>query len=162
MANIANAAAQAGMCYYLTADELSGLFLKESQNHWYICGLPDRMISEDVQSQAKFLPDTAIRDKDGNIVKDKDGSVQRWKEAEDKKGNLLVRIREVNADGKRVTNKVNKLEYAEAELDRKAAGTTGGSYLLQLEFKLCEGDFGPYLVCYFKEGKLKVSGKKLF
>lgn len=164
MANIATATAQAGMCYYLTANELDALGTSQTQRHFYVTGLPARMTQGLDRANARFLPDTVIRDKDGKVVKDADGNVKRWKTSDGKgkkEGMSFIHVRTEDADGNRVTQKVSALEYAEAELIRKGE-EFDGKQALQLTFQVCEGEAGLFLVCYFKEGKLKVSDKKLF
>ena len=163
MANIANAAAQAGMCYYLTADELASLGTSQTERHYYVTGLPARMTQGLDRTNARFLPDTVIRDGEGNVLKDADGNVKRWKQSDGKgkkEGQTFVHVRET-IDGERKTKKVNLLDYAEQEIAAKAE-QCDGQHALQLTFQVCEGEGGLFLICYFKEGKLKVSAKKLF
>ena len=166
MANSANNAAALAnnKSYYLTADELDALGTSQTKRHYYVTGLPSRITDGVDRVNARFLPDTVIRDKDGKIIKDKDDRVKRWKESEGKgkkEGMSFYHVRTTDADGERVTNKVNSLDYALEELTRKGKEFKG-KQALQLTFQVCEGEAGSYLICFFKEGKLKVSDKKLF
>jgi len=152
------------MCYYLTPVELNALGTSQTQRHYYVTGLPSRMTEGLDRANARFLPDTVVRDKDGKLLKDADGNPKRWKQSDGKgkkEGQTFVHVRTTDEDGERKTVKVNLLDYAEEELAAKAA-EFDGKHALQLTFQVCEGEAGLFLICYFKEGKLKVSDKKLF